>query len=169
MGRVADADIETIVLPKVALHLDARAFPVLVVTWFGSPSAEAVERYTAWLERMGARAEAEGTKLVIVGDTTRLDERPGPDVRTVMAAAIDRLQHRHPGTFLGGSMIVAQPVMRAVLFMVLALTRRKLDMQPVKDLEHAFTRSFGLLEAAGIGRPAGLDPASFRSPARPER
>lgn len=66
-------------------------------------------------------------------------------------------------------MIVAQPVMRAVLFMVLALTRRKLDMQPVKDLEHAFTRSFGLLEAAGIGRPAGLDPASFRSPARPER
>lgn len=165
---MAGPDIETIVLPKVALHLDARWYPVLVVTWFGTASTTAVDRYVAWLERMGTRAEAQGTKLVIVGDTSRLDERPGPDVRTAMAAAIDRLVARHRGTFLGGSTIIAQPVMRAVLLMVLALTRRTLDMKPVKDLEQALARTFELLDGAGIPRPAGLDAASFQSPARPK-
>jgi hypothetical protein len=164
---VTDADAETIVLPAIALHLEARWFPVLVATWFGVASVGVVERYVAWLDRMGQRAEAEGTRLVLVGDTTRLEDRPGPDVRAAMAAAIDRLTTRHPGRFLGGSTIVAQPVMRAVLLMVLALTRRTLDMKPVKDLEHALARTFALLDQAGIPRPAGLDAASYRAPARP--
>lgn len=161
------ADSETIVVPGVALHLEARWFPVLVVTWFGTASGGAVERYAAWLDRMGERAKAADTRLVIVGDITRLEERPGPEVRAAMAAAIDRLQARHPQRFLGGSNIIAQPVMRAVLLMVLALTRRTLDMKPVKDLEQALARTFALLDEAGIPRPAGLDAASYRSPARP--
>lgn len=162
-----DADIETIVLPEVALHLDARWFPVLIVTWFGLPVIGGVERYVTWLDRMAARAKVEDTRLVILGDTTRLEERPGPEVRAEMAAAIEGLQARHPGRFLGGSTIVAQPVMRAVLLMVLALTRRVLDMKPVKDFEQALERTFALLDEAGIPRPAGLDLASYRSPARP--
>lgn len=164
---MAGADIETIVLPEVALHLDTRWFPVLIVTWFGHPSAGGVVRYEAWLDQMAARARAEGTKLVILGDTSRLEERPGPDVRTAMAAAIEGLHARHPGRFLGGSTIVAQPVMRAVLLMVLALSRRVLDMKPVKDFEQALERTFALLDAAGIPRPVGLDAASYRSPERP--
>ena len=161
------SEIETIVLPEVALHLDARWFPVLVATWFGVPTVRAVERYAVWLDQMGSRAAAEDTRLVIVGDTTRLEERPGPDVRTAMAAAIEGLHARHPGRFLGGSTIVASPVMRAVLLMVLALTRRVLDMRPVKDLEHALARTFELLDATGIPRPAGLDAATYQSPRRP--
>jgi hypothetical protein len=164
---VPGSDIETIVLPEVALHLDARWFPVLVATWFGRTTVGAVERYAAWLDRMGVRAEAEGTRLVILGDTTRLEDRPGPDVRTAMAATIEGLQARHPGRFLGGSTIVAQPVMRAVLLMVLALTRRALDIKPVKDFEQALERTFALLDEAGIPRPAGLDAASYQGPARP--
>lgn len=164
---MSGSDIETIVLRGVALHLDARWFPVLIATWFGVPTTGVVERYAAWLDRMADRARDEGTKLVIMGDTTRLEERPGPDVRTTMAAAIGSLQARHPGRFLGGSTIVEGPVMRAVLLMVLALTRRALDMRPVRDLEHAFVRTFALLDEAGIPRPAGLDAKSYRSPARP--
>jgi hypothetical protein len=164
---VPDADIETIVLPEVALHLDARWFPVLIVTWFGHPVVGGIDRYVAWLDRMAARARAEDTKLVILGDTSRLEDRPGPEVRTAMAAAIEGLLARNPGRFLGGSTIVAQPVMRAVLLMVLALTRRVLDMKPVKDFEQALERTFALLDEAGIPRPAGLDLASHRSPTRP--
>lgn len=162
-----DDDSETLALPGVGLHMEARWFPVLVATWFGTVSVRAVEHYVAWLERMGARAEVEGTRLVILGDITRLEQRPGPDVRAAMAAAIDGLVTRHPKRFLGGSTIVGQPIMRAVLLMVLALTRRSLDMRPVKDLGEGIARSFALLEAAGIPRPPGLDAATYRTPARP--
>jgi hypothetical protein len=137
------------------------------VTWFGHPVVGAIDRYVAWLDRMAARARAEDTKLVILGDTSRLEDRPGPEVRAAMAAAIEGLQARNPGRFLGGSTIVAQPVMRAVLLMVLALTRRVLDMKPVKDFEQGLERTFALLDEAGIPRPAGLDLASYRSPTRP--
>ncbi len=164
---MADSEIETVVLPGVALHLDARWFPVLIVTWFGMATSTAAERYAGWLDRMATRAAEEDTKLVILGDTRRL-ERPGPEVRTAMAAAIEGLQARHPGRFLGGSTIVEGPVMRAVLLVVLSLTRRALDMRPVKDLEHALVRTFALLDQEGIPRPAGLDAASYRSPERPE-
>jgi len=164
---VPGADIELIVLPQVALHLNARWFPVLVATWFGTATVEAIERYAAWLDGMAVRASAEGTKVVILGDTTSLEDRPGPEVRTAMAAAIEGLQARNPGCILGGSTIVAEPVMRAVLLMVLALTRRKLDMKPVKDFAHGLERTFALLDEAGIPRPAGLDVASYERPARP--
>lgn len=164
---MSDSHIETVVLPDVALHLDARWFPVLVVTWFGIPTTGAVARYSLWLDRMGLRAEAEGTRLVIVGDTTRLEERPGPEVRTAMVAAIEGLAERHAGRFLGGATIIGQPVMRAVLTMVLVLSRRTLDMKPVKDMGSALARAFELLDHARIPRPPGLDAATFRSPARP--
>jgi hypothetical protein len=162
---VSDPDTEAIVLPEVALHLDARWFPVVVATWFGVATARAVERYGGWLERMGARAGAADTQVVIVGDTTRLQERPTPEVRVTMAAMIERLTARHPDRFLGGSTIIGDPVMRAVLAMVLALTRRKLDMRPVKDMRQALARTFALLDQAGIPRPQGLDVETFRSPA----
>lgn len=164
---VRDDESEAFALPGVGLHMEARWFPVLVATWFGTASVSAVERYATWLARMGARAEAGGTRIVILGDITRLEQRPGPDVRAAMAAAIDGLVTRHPGRFLGGSTIVGQPIMRAVLLMVLALTRRSLDMRPVRDLEEGIARSFALLDGAGIPRPPGLDAASYRSPERP--
>ena len=164
---MAGDDSETIVLPGVAAHLEARWFPVLIATWFGLPAVGTVERYIAWLERMAARAADEDTRLVIIGDVTRLEDRPGPEVRAEMAAAIEGLQARNPGRFLGGSTIVGSPLMRAVLLMVMALTRRALDLKPVKDFEQALERTFELLDEAGIPRPAGLDLASYRSPERP--
>lgn len=163
-----DPDTETVVLPEVAIHLGARHFPVLVVTWFGAPNPSIVDRYAQWLERMGERADAEGTKLVIVGDTTGMVGRPGPDVRRAMAAAIERVQLRHPGRVLGVTSIVAQPVMRAVFTMVLAITRQKLDIELVKNVPQALERTFALLDAAKIPRPEGLDATRYQRPARPQ-
>jgi hypothetical protein len=164
---VSDPDTESIVLPEVAIHLSARHFPVLIVTWFGPPSPPSVERYAAWLERMGERAAAEGTKLAVIGDTTGMEGRPGPEVRRAMAAAIERLQTRHPGRVLGVTSIISQPMMRAVITMVLAITRQKIDLKPVKNVQQAIDRTFLLLDAAKIPRPAGLDGASYTRPARP--
>lgn len=164
---VSEPDVEPVVLPHGALHLDARHFPVLLVTWFGVPDPQLVERYVDWLLRMADRAVAEGTRIVVLGDTTGMEERPGPEMRRAMATGIDRIMSAHPGTLLGVTSVIGQPVMRAVITMVLAITRRQLDLRPVKDLAHGLARTFELLDAAGIPRPPGLDAATHRRPERP--
>src|SRR5690606_32962106 len=58
-----DPDVDCIVMPEVAMHLDARHFPVLIATWFGVPNPDIVLRYGEWLERMAALAAAEDTRL----------------------------------------------------------------------------------------------------------
>jgi hypothetical protein len=162
-----EPETETIVVPAAALHLSARYYPVVVATWFGVLDPSIVDRYGAWLERMGERAAARSERLVIIGDVTGLEARPDPDVRRAMAAAIERLQTRHPGRILGVSTIIGSPVMRAVINMVLAITRQKLDLKPVKDMEQAIVRTLELLEGAGIPRPQGLDATTYQRPTRP--
>ena len=153
----ADPDIECVVLPAVAVHLSARHFPVIIATWFGT-------HLSAWFERMCARAEAEGTKIVFIGDTTDMEQQPGPEVRRTMAQGIQRVLTKHPGRLLGVTTIVGPPMMRAVIIMVLALTRDKLNWKPVKNLQQALERSFSLLDEAKVSRPEGLDAKTYRRP-----
>ncbi len=162
-----DNDIETIVLPEVAIHLDARHFPVLIATWFGVPNPPIVEHLSAWFDRMCIRAEAKGTKFVFLGDTTGMEQQPGPDVRRAIVVGIEGVLARHPGRLIGVTTIVGPPMMRAVITMVLALTRNKLNWKPVKNMQQALARSFALLDEAKIRRPQGLDVTTYRRPPRP--
>jgi len=162
----ADTDIECVVLPEVAVHLSAQHFPVIIATWFGTPNQQIVTHLGTWFERMCARAEAENTKVVFIGDTTGMEQQPGPEVRREIASGIQRVVAQYPGRLLGVTTIVGPPMMRAVIIMVLALTRDKLNWKPVKNLPQALERSFALLAEVGIARPKGLDAATYRRPPR---
>ena len=72
--------------------------------------------------------------------------------------------NKHPGRLLGVTTIVGPPMMRAVIIMVLALTRDKLNWKPVKNLQQALERSFSLLDEAKVSRPEGLDAKTYRRP-----
>lgn len=162
-----DPDIECVVLPEVAVHLSARHFPVIIATWFGVPNPAVITHLSAWFERMCTRAEAEGSKVVFIGDTTDMEQQPGPEVRRAIAEGVQRVLAQHPGRLLGITTIVGPPMMRAVIIMVLALTRDKLNWKPVKNLQQALERSFALLDEAKIPRPEGLDAATYRRPPQP--
>ncbi len=162
-----DPDIEIIDLPGLVLHLSAEHFPALLVTWFGVPRVELVERYSQWLLRMAARAEAEGTKLAILDNTASLDGLPGPEVRRAMATAMEGLTTSHPGVLLGAVVVMTNPFMRAAVTMVLAISRQEFEVKPQKDLGQGVAHVLSLLERAGIARPAGLDPQTYRAPERP--
>lgn len=164
---MSETAIETIISPEVALHLNSVHFPVLCVTWFGRPTIDSVRRYGAWLHRMATRAEEQGTQIVLLGDVTALDGRPGPEVRKAMGETIIGLAEQHPHGLLGGTTIVGDPLMRAALIIVVALSRRKLVLKPVKTFEQALARTHELLDAAGIERPPGLDAATYQQPERP--
>lgn len=163
---MSEADTETLVFPGVALHMSAQHFPILIATWFGVPNAEITNRYTAWIIDQAIRAKNEGTKFVILGDFTTA-ARPSPEVRRAMATGVQRITDDYGDIFLGGSTIISQPLMRAVVSMVLALTRQKIDFKPVKSAEAAFERTRELLDKAGIPWPAGLDPRTYERPKRP--
>lgn len=151
----------------VTLHLSTQYFPIVIATWFGVPSVNIIERYGAWLNRMADRAKKQGTKVVLLGDFTTA-ARPTPEVRRAMATAIERLTERHGDGFLGGSTIIGQPLMRAVVTMVLALTRQKIDFKPVKSLAAGFERTRQLMDAAGIPWPEGFDPKTYERPQGPQ-
>ncbi|MEM9453865.1 MAG: hypothetical protein AAGF11_06775 [Myxococcota bacterium] len=164
---MSEADIEIVELRGVTVYLSAEHFPVLIPTWFGNPSVPSVERFIDWLDRMAARAKQEGTKVVLMGDLTQA-QRPSPEVRRALAHALDRFHGRNGDGFLGGSTIIGQPLMRAVVIMVLALTRTQINFRPVKSLAAAFERTRRLLDAAGIAWPEGLDPDTYERPKPPK-
>lgn len=158
---------QTLVYPGVAMYLSARYFPVLIATWFGDPSVEIARRYVDWLEQMTIRAKEEGTKVVVLGDTTTVS-RPSPEVRRAIALALAGFLDRNGDGFVGGATIIDKPLMRAVITTVMALTRNRPNFKPVKSLEAAFERIQELLQDAGIPWPEGLDPQTYQRPARPE-
>lgn len=163
---MSDSDIETIVLPGVAMHLDATYFPVLCATWFGVPSVKVVEGYVRWIDRMASRAEAEGTKIALLGDSTRIEGRPGPEIRRAMGRELSAFADRHPGTMLGGATVIGDPLMRAVISVVVALSRREFRLKPVRSFDKAVARVREVLTEAGIPMPAGLEERP--EPSRPE-
>jgi hypothetical protein len=59
-------------------------FPIIVATWFGSPSERAVRGYFAWLDEMLARALRERVPIVNVTDSGLADV-PTADVRRLVA------------------------------------------------------------------------------------
>lgn len=60
--------------------LDSRHLPLLITTWFGSPTLALVERYAQWFDEFVEASRIAGRRFVILDDTT-LAERPAPSVR----------------------------------------------------------------------------------------
>jgi hypothetical protein len=59
--RVFDGDAE--------LVLDDRLSPILIATWFGSPSATTIDAFHAWVDDRIAEARAQGEHLVLINDS----------------------------------------------------------------------------------------------------
>jgi hypothetical protein len=66
------------------LVIDTTHLPLLITTWFGSPTIGLVEAYTEWFGRFVEKTRAAGHKVVILDDAIR-GGRPAPPVRAVLA------------------------------------------------------------------------------------
>ncbi len=149
-----------------ALHMSAEHFPVVIVTWFGSPSADMVPEYIGWLTKQGQRAADEDTKLVLLGDTAAIEVQPGPEMRRAMVRAVRDFADAYP-QFLGGATVVSNPLVRTALRMALMLLPKSFDFKPARTVEQALEHAFGLLDAAQVARPPRLKSTDYRRPVRP--
>lgn len=159
--------LESFTSDGVSIVLNPEHFPVVVATWFGTPTHAVVDAYLQWLSGVTKRAQEEGTRFVVIGDTTGMDERPGPELRRHLASAIDKFQAEAGDTVLGVMTIFSNPLMRAVVTMTLFITQRQLQLVPVKGMAEAIDRARELLRQAGVEPPAGLDAETYRRPADP--
>ena len=64
--------------------IDTSHLPLLITTWFGSPTVGLVEAYTEWFVRFVDRSRTAGNKFVILDDALRAG-RPAPPVRGLLA------------------------------------------------------------------------------------
>lgn len=164
---VSVGTLESYASTEGSIVFNAEHYPVLFVTWFGVPTSSVVEAYSKWLHELSARAHHENRRFVIIGDTTRLSERPSPTIRRHMAEAVNRFNDAAGDKLLGVVTIIDSVMMRAAIKMTIYLTRRTIPITPVSSLDEAMARAFALLDEAGVPHPEGLDLSTYRPPLHP--
>jgi hypothetical protein len=107
--------------------IDTRHLPLVVTTWFGSPTVTLVEFYDRWLRRFVESSSVAGRRVVLLDDGTRA-ERPTPQVRGRLA------QLDCPATVVVARVIVAAtPAIRGAVTALTWSTGKQL--QTVETIE----------------------------------
>jgi hypothetical protein len=160
-------EVEYYSTPTVSVVFDARHYPVIIVTWLGHVDLEAAQAMTERVGRVVARIAEEDGCIVAISDTTRMSNKPGPEVRELYARAIDEWDTRHPGRLVGLVVIVEGAIMRGIIAMILWLLRRKVRLITTGSMAGAIERAKALLSGAGLTPPAGLEPHGYQRPLLP--
>ena len=125
--------------------VDSSHLPLLITTWFGSPSLELVETYAKWFDEFIERSRRQDRRFVILDDATRA-ERPAPAVRGRMSKI------ECPRDVVVDRVIVVQT--RPIRGAITALSW--IIGNPIKTndtLEGGVRECLELLDAAKVSRP----------------
>jgi hypothetical protein len=125
--------------------IDSSHLPLLITTWFGSPTLGLVEAYTEWLVRFVERSRAAGRKFVILDDAIRAG-RPAPPVRGLLAkiqcpsdVVVDRV------------VVVDTAAIRGALTALSWITGNPIKTTPA--IEQGVRDCLVRLDEAGVARP----------------
>ena len=147
--RHVDGDSEYVV--------DTGHLPLLITTWFGSPTLGLAERYRSWFADFVERSRATGGKFVILDDATRAG-RPAPPVRGCLAkvecpseVVIDRV------------VVVGTAAIRGAITALSWSTGNPIETAPA--IEAGVRECLALLDEAGVAPPREFE----YEPAEPSR
>lgn len=149
-----------------AIVFDDGLFPVVVSTWYGRASEEAVRGY---FERLGAalsRARGEGTVLVNVVDSAGA-EVPSAEVRRLIADLTLAWEKGGAGPDTVKAFVVVESTAIRGVLNVLNWLHGGMRSENVASLDAAVSRAVEALRAAGQPVPAGLAPGKVQRPPRP--
>jgi len=144
--------------------IDERLSPVIISTWWGSATMEAVDAYFEWSDPFIDALERERKKIVLISDA--LDaERPPATIRRHIAMRTEATRTEERDDLLLANLIVVRSAaIRGALTAIGWFSDRRSTMVPVKDIATAFEVSRDLLEKAGLEVPPGLDADLYRRP-----
>lgn len=159
--------LEHYVEPVCAVTMDDRWFPVLISTWWGETQVTQVDAYYAWMDRQVARAQAEGSKLVLVADARGVT-RSSSVSRRHSAQQTDAREETLRERVLGTCVVVRGAFLLGIIAAFVGVLRRGVRVSSFGEPAAALERALVKLDQAGIPRPPGLDPHAYERPPRPE-
>jgi hypothetical protein len=154
MQRFVDGDAEVVV--------DLRFMPIVISTWFGTPTIELATSFAEWFSPFMAEQAQLGTRLVFVSDAS-LAGRPGGDVRKRFAA-LDS-----PDFVLDSLVVVTNPAVRGAATAIRWAAGERMKMNFAADLPSALIRALGLLARHAIEIPRALRADRYELPVIPRR
>ena len=143
--------------------IDDRYAPVLISIWRGRSELENVKWH--WAEHNAIIEEfvRRGQRFVLVSDASEA-ERPSPTVRKFFADSSDASPKEWADFTLANYVVFTSAVMRGTLTAISWVSERAARIKTAASVQEAIERALADLDAAGIPRPAGLDPANYRPP-----
>jgi hypothetical protein len=147
------------------IYVEDKFFPVIIATWEGTADVGNCMAFAAWHERQVDRASREGARLISISDSAHA-QRPPPTVRKFFAEWMARLESEPDDPTLAIIVVVTNALMRGALTAIGWVRPEVSEMVVVPDIGSAISNALALLASANYPAPAGLDPATYRSPAQ---
>jgi hypothetical protein len=144
---------------------DDTFFPILISTWFGSPTETLVRSYYRWLHEQLDRSKRERLPLIIVTDSGPAGV-PSAEVRRLIADLT--LEWDKAGATearVGSYVVIENALMRGVIT-TLNWLHGNLQSENVATCERALTLALNDLSRRRVPAPTGLVPAKYRRPER---
>jgi hypothetical protein len=145
--------------------LDDRWFPVVIGTWLGDIDHRKIDAYYAWYDRQLARAEAEGTKVVVMVDSVEATPVPTEIRRRFIHETNVRAEVRQR-CVASVLVVVRGAFLMGIVASVVTMVRGGVRLSTFADMPSALERALVKLDALGVPRPAGLDPKTYVRPVR---
>ena len=148
-----------------SIVVDDRAWPIVIATWFGSPTVALVDRYFEHHDTVLARARAARERIVLVTDTSATDGASA----SVRRRVVERTQAQPPDAAqltLKSYVVLDSTIIRGVVTALAWVYPALGQSDNVATLAIALESALADLRAAGV-TPPSLDPARAKRPARP--
>lgn len=151
--RVVDGDAEVV--------LDDSLSPILIATWFGSPTAKTIDAFHAWADERIADARSRGEHLVLINDSTD-SGRPDADARRKFTA-----HDFDTNVLIAVPTVITNPLIRGAMTAVGWMIGEKMKRVTTwRTMPDAFDHARTALREAGSHPPP---PARINAYSRPTR
>lgn len=159
-------DIEAICSPSGSIVVDTRFEPIVIATWFDAPEQSAIRRFFAWNNDVIERARVAGGYVLITDSDCA--SRPAAIERKLISTLTDQLPEDTKTLKLGDYIVLNNPVVRAAIMAMRWVGANPWAITTVKTCAQAIEGGLQDLRNARMRPPAGLDPATYRPPRRPD-
>ena len=125
--------------------VDTSHLPLLITTWFASPTLELAEAYTRWFHEYVERCRISGRRFVILDDASRAG-RPAPPVR----GCLSKIQCP-PEVVIDRVVVVNSSAIRGAITALSWITGN--PIKTATTVEDGVRDCLALLDAAGVAPP----------------
>ena len=129
------------------LVIDEGYAPLIVMTWFGEPTNQLIDKYLGWARELIADNVANDRKIAVVADCREV-VRPDATVRRYYA---DHAED-DPSLIISVA-VIDSALVRGALTAIRWVLGDRFAVVSVPTLEEAFERAFEAVEAVGLTAP----------------